>query len=202
MPPPGTTSVTPDGNDSAEGEAQKNQIIEELTTESDRGCILVGASVLSHFLEEILRTALVTNSHAMKHAVAPLFGPMAPLSTFSANTKLAYGLGLIPMHCFTDLEKIRRIRTVAAHGYSAMSFENQEIIKTTRTLEGADHGARAISAQRKVDPNPQKVDMHPQVDIVKPAKISKERMRFILTVSHIAGYLPGSITRRTRTKSQ
>jgi DNA-binding MltR family transcriptional regulator len=162
----------------------------------------VGASVLSHFLEKILRTALVTNSHAMKHAVAPLFGPMAPLSSFSAKTKLAYGLGLIPMYCFTDLEKIRRIRNVAAHGYSTMSFENQEIIKTTRTLEGADHGARAISAQRKVDTNPQKVDMRPQVDIVKPrAKISKERMRFILTVSYIAGYLQGSVTRRTRTKS-
>jgi DNA-binding MltR family transcriptional regulator len=201
MPPPGSTSVKPNGNDSTERKARQDQVLEELATESDRGCILVGASVLSDFLEEILRTALVTNSHAMKHAVIPLFGPMAPLSTFSAKTKLAYGLGLIPMDCFTDLEKIRRIRNVAAHEYSAMSFENQEIIEITRTLEGANHGVRSILARRKeVDANPQKeVDMSPQVDNVKPrAKLSKERMRFIITVGHIAGFLEGSVMRRTR----
>jgi DNA-binding MltR family transcriptional regulator len=193
-------SVKPDGNDSAKYEAQRNQIIEELTTESDRGCILVGASVLSHFLEEILRTALVTNSHAMKHAVAPLFGSMGPLSTFSVKIKLAYGLGLIPMYCFTDLEKIRRIRNVAAHEYSAMSFENQEIIEITRTLEGADHAVQAISAQDKVNTDSQKqVDTNPQVDVVKPrAKIPMERVRFIMTVSHIAGRLQGYVEGRTQ----
>src|ERR1700730_11592485 len=135
MPPPGSTSMKPNGDDNTKGKARQDQVLEELTTESDRGCILVAASVLNDFLEDVLRTALDTSSHALKHAVAPLFGQMAPLSSFSAKIKLAYGLGLIPMYCFTDLEKIRRIRNVAAHEYSAMSFENQEIIEITRTLE-------------------------------------------------------------------
>jgi DNA-binding MltR family transcriptional regulator len=152
-----------------------------------------------------LRTALVTNSHARKYAVVPLFEPMAPLSSFSAKIKLAYGLGPIPMYCFTDLEKIRRIRNVAAHEYSAMSFENQEVIEITRTLGGADHAVKTISAQDKVVArSPQKdVDMNPQVDIVKPrAKISMERIRFILTVSYIAGLLEGYTEgRTTRAKS-
>lgn len=125
---------------------------------------------------------------------------MAPLSTFSAKIKLAYALGLIPMYCFTDLEKIRRIRNATAHKYSAMSFENQEIIKITRTLEGADHAVQAISAKNKVETNPQKDEV--QLDIKTRAKPSMERMRFIVTVSHIAGYLEGSVMRRTRTKSQ
>ena len=127
----------------------------------------------------------------MKHAVAPLFGPMAPLATFSAKNKLAYGLGLIPKYCFTDLEKIRRIRNVAAHGYAAMSFEKQEIIEITRTLEGADHAVRSFGDK--------KLNTKPQADVVEPqSKISKERMRFILTVSHIAGYLEGAVLRRTQ----
>jgi len=182
--------MKPNGKDSTEREARRDRVIVELFTESDRGCILVGASVLSDFLEEILRAALVTNSHAVKHAVAPLFGPMAPLSTFSAKTKLAYGLGLIPKYCFTDLEKIRRIRNVAAHQYSVMSFENQEIIEITRTLEGADYAVRSFG-DKKFDTNPQ-----PDPDMGIPqAKISMERMRFVLTVSHIAGSLDGRVGR-------
>jgi DNA-binding MltR family transcriptional regulator len=182
-----------DGKVRAEDEALRDQIVKELMTESDRGCILVAASVLSHFLEEILKTALSTNPHAMTRAVKPLFGAMAPLSTFSAQIKLAYGLGLIPMYSFSDLEKIRRIRNLAAHQYSNMSFESQEIIDITRTLEGADHAVRVISA-------PSKVDTNPKANRVKRRrkKVSKERLRFILTVSYIAGYIKGRITRRTQ----
>jgi DNA-binding MltR family transcriptional regulator len=174
--------VKHNGSDSTEREARVEQIIQELMTESDRGCILVGANVLDDFLEEKLKTALVKNSHALKHAVAPLFGSMGPLGTFSAKIKLAYGLGLIPKYCFTDLEKIRRIRNVAAHEYSAMSFESPEIIQITRTLEAADRAVQSFYDK--------KFDTKPQADTAKPQpKISMERMRFICTVSYIASTL-------------
>ena len=168
-----------------EREARREQILEGLATESDRGCILVGASALDGLLEEVLRTALIASSHAVKYAVAPLFEPMGPMATFSAKIKLAYGLGLISMDCFTDLEKIRRIRNVAAHEFSPMSFESQEIIEITRTLEGADHAVRSFRDKS--------LDTRPRTGTLKPqAKISKERMRFILTVSHIGGSLDGT----------
>lgn len=114
MPQKEPNNLKPRILDPKECEARAQRIIEELEGESDRGCVLVGASVLSDFLEGLLRAALTTDSHAVKQAVAPLFGAMGPLATFSAKTKLAYALELIPRYCFNDLEKIRRIRNLAA----------------------------------------------------------------------------------------
>jgi DNA-binding MltR family transcriptional regulator len=165
-------------------EARKDQILKELEAESDRGCILVAASALDVFLEELLKTRLVADQHTLKYAVRALFEPMGPLATFSAKIKLAYGLGLISRTDFTDLEKIRRIRNIASHEYSAMTFESQEIIEISRTLDSADRAVEHLPvSDKKANTNPQKSAPKPQ------AKVSMERMRFILTVSWVAGRL-------------
>jgi DNA-binding MltR family transcriptional regulator len=111
------------------------EMTRELQAESDRGCILVGASVLEVYLEELLRTALVVDTHIAKHAVEPLLQTMGPLSTFSAKIKLAYGLGLITKIEFSNLEKIRGIRNIASHVHSSTTFDSRKILEINRTLD-------------------------------------------------------------------
>ena len=54
-------------------ESRQQQILDELLNESDRGCILVGASVLDTFLEDLIKIKFSTKPHVRKHAVNPLF---------------------------------------------------------------------------------------------------------------------------------
>jgi DNA-binding MltR family transcriptional regulator len=162
-------------------EARKERIINELEAESDRGCILVAASALDDFLEELLKIALVADPHSVKHAVIPLFEGMGPLSTFSAKIKLAYALGLINKTDFTDLEKIRRIRNIASHEYSAMTFESQEIVEICCTLDSADLVVQHLPPPHKKVTNKSKEGAR------KPH--SMERVRFTFTVSWIAARL-------------
>jgi DNA-binding MltR family transcriptional regulator len=165
-------------------EARKEQILKELEAESDRGCILVAASALDVFLEELLRTALVADAHAAKHSVTPLFEAMGPMATFSAKIKLAYGLGLITKTDFTDLEKIRRIRNIASHEYSAMTFDSREIIEISRTLDSADLVVQHLPVPDK------KATTNPPVGTPKPqATVSMERVRFIFSAVWVAARL-------------
>ncbi|MGC1416770.1 MAG: hypothetical protein WA817_15905 [Candidatus Acidiferrum sp.] len=63
-----------------------------------------------------------------------------------------------------------------------MSFERQEIIRITSTLEAADHAAEALIGKT--------FEVKQPAGAAKPSRrISKERMRFTLAVSWIAGYL-------------
>src|SRR5712671_1412601 len=178
-------------------EARKTQIFGELDAESDRGCILVAASALDVLLEDLLRTALVADPHAVKHAVAPLFEGMGLLTSFSAKIKLAYGLGLIGKLLFTDLEKIRRIRNISAHVYSPMTFESEEIIQVSRTLEAAGLALLSLPLPDK------KSSTTAPSDNPKPhSKSSQERKRFVLTVAYIAGILDGRCeTRESKRRS-
>jgi DNA-binding MltR family transcriptional regulator len=164
--------------------AREEQILQELGTESDRGCILVAASALNVFLEEMLKAALIAEPHAVKHAIDPLFEQMGPIATFSAKIKLAYGLGLINKSDFTDLEKIRRIRNIVSHEHSTMTFESREIIEISRTLEGADLAVPHLPVPEKKGET-----RHPASTTKPQEKSSKERMRFTITVAWIAGSL-------------
>jgi DNA-binding MltR family transcriptional regulator len=139
----------------------------ELEAESDRGCILVGASALEVYLEELLRTSFVADAHVAKHAVEPLFQTMGPLSTFSAKIKLAYGVGLLTKREYTNLEKIRRIRNIASHVHSSTTFESPKILEINRTLETGLQ-----------EPPPELIPPLPD-----PNNSLIERARFIITVA-------------------
>lgn len=56
-------------------------IAKTLYSESDRGCVIAGASVLDDLLEVLLRSKFKTKKHVIENAVNPLFNVMAPLST-------------------------------------------------------------------------------------------------------------------------
>jgi DNA-binding MltR family transcriptional regulator len=106
---------------------------------------------------------------------------MGPLATFSAKIKLAYSLGLISKVCFTDLEKIRRIRNIASHEYSETTFERPDIIEINRTLDGADEMVPYLPVSGKErDPSAAPPSDPPL------SRVKIERFRFILSVFWIA----------------
>ncbi len=41
--------------------------------ESERGCVLIGTTIIHDELEIVLRSTMQTDTHAMKYAVKPLF---------------------------------------------------------------------------------------------------------------------------------
>lgn len=164
-------------------------LFDEMSSESDRGCILVGASVLEELLEDVIRLKLSPDKHVVKHAVEPLFSPMGPLSSFSAKIKAAYSLGLVKKWCFEDLEKVRKIRNVAAHSYASNSFANQDVSKITCQLTGADLAVKSFpdKPQHTGDKN---TSQRKSTKGEEPP-LHKERVRFIFTVNYIAGILHG-----------
>ena len=151
-------------------------------SESDRGCILIGTSVLDDVLSSLLQKHLGRTDHVNKSAMEPLFAGMGPLSTFSARIKLAYCLELIKKWEFEDLERIRKIRNKAAHEYTAKTFTNNEIIQITRQLKGADHAVNAMKSNLTESGQPIK-----QEKSVARQATSMERLRFEFTVVYIAG---------------
>jgi DNA-binding MltR family transcriptional regulator len=174
---------------------RKQALFDEMSAESDRGCILVGASVLEEMLDELLKKTLSIHHHSKKHAVEPLFGVIGPLSTFSAKIKLAYALDAFPQWCFEDLEKIRRIRNSAAHEYSSKTFENPEIICLSSTLVGADYAVASLPSS-EVPNEGHNIDVTIEPTSQGPCETPMERARFIFTVNYIAGLLTGLIIAR------
>jgi DNA-binding MltR family transcriptional regulator len=94
-----------------------------LTSESDRGCVLLAAAYLDKSLSDLLYVSLVENKNIEKD----LFDGTAPLATFSSRIKLAYYLGLISQACRRDLDTIRRIRNDFGHDPEIISFQKQSI---------------------------------------------------------------------------
>lgn len=164
-----------------------DELFAEMFLESDRGCILIGASVLDDGLSGLLRKHLGRTEHISKSAMEPLFASMGPLSSFSARIKLAYCLGLIDQSEFEDLERIRKIRNKAAHEYTSKTFTDNEIIQITRCLDGAN---RAVLAMKKSEAAQKYALNSPSEGTIAASheqEISKERLRFQMTVVFIAG---------------
>jgi len=165
------------------------ELFAEMFDESDRGCILIGASVLDDVLCDLLKKRLAKSEHVAKQAMEPLFAGMGPLSSFSARIKLAYCLGLIGQWEFEDLERIRKIRNKAAHEYTSKTFTDNEIIQITQRLGGANH---AVSAMQKLEATEAEAGSPLSESAAGSSsnrELSKERLRFQLTVVYLAGRL-------------
>lgn len=79
--------------------------------ETERGKVLVAASLIEEMLEEILR-AFMAESKATEN----LFdGGFAPVGSLSAKAALARSLCLISASEFSDIGLVRRIRNAFAH---------------------------------------------------------------------------------------
>jgi DNA-binding MltR family transcriptional regulator len=126
---------------------RRDQFFESFEKESDRGCVLVVASVLDECLEALLRFHMLADVKEVKRAVNPLFSTQGPLGSFWAKIQLAYALQLISAHTYEDLETIREIRNMFAHQYGPADFDDPAVAAVSRRLKAANLAVREIRKQ-------------------------------------------------------
>lgn len=99
-----------------------NTFLRVSNSETDRGRVLVAASLIEEMLDEVLRGFLLENA-----ASKNLFDkPNAPFSTFSAKASASRALGLISSAEFRDIELVRKVRNAFAHSVMC-SFDDNKI---------------------------------------------------------------------------
>ncbi|WP_226736119.1 hypothetical protein [Microvirga lenta] len=87
---------------------------------TDRGLVLLGASMLDELLRRLLE------SRIREEVADELLLSDRPLGSFSARVKICYGLDLITDREFKALEYVRKIRNAFAHKID-VSFETQSL---------------------------------------------------------------------------
>jgi DNA-binding MltR family transcriptional regulator len=165
----------------AKSEVQNREIAMMLMEqqESDRGCVIFGASMLEDELESLLRECCRTDMGTVKKVVDPLFRGYAPFSTFSAKIQVSYAFGLIPKHVYKTLDLVRKLRNDFAHEKSAVSFQSAKYESRLRAI---------IDSVEKRDA-PSKRKLHPDDDekIAHMGRITKRqfvgRLVFCLCVA-------------------
>ncbi|TWR31427.1 DUF4145 domain-containing protein [Mucilaginibacter pallidiroseus] len=95
----------------------------KLNEESDRGAVLIAATMIEDLLEKVLHSFLIKG----KTADRLLTGFNAPLGTFSAKIAACAAMGLITDNEHEDIEIIRKVRNDFAHTIH-MSFKTQKIV--------------------------------------------------------------------------
>jgi hypothetical protein len=118
--------------------------LEQLRKESERGEVMISASVLDDLLRKTVEAFLVVGGSAEKL----LTGFNAPLGSFSSRIEAAHALGLISDEEFHDANVIRKIRNEFAHTLTT-SFEDQNITDQCVTLyfSAKDYGDDVVGAR-------------------------------------------------------
>ncbi|MGC3956901.1 MAG: MltR family transcriptional regulator [Verrucomicrobiota bacterium] len=184
-------------NDDAEFLTRRNQVFRELANESDRGVVLVGATLLEENLELVLRSVMRQPEKALKDVVAPLFQGTGAFATFSAKIKCCYAFNLIDETALKDLETIREIRNEFAHSYQTASFLSQSIKDKIANLSSGK-----VIEDKLTNPDT-------EIDVIleegKPGiKMSVTKRRFVMSVAFLSSYFEAHIMefRNFRSKTE
>ena len=159
---------------------------EALIEESDRGCVLVGASMLEYLMEKLIREKLflATKGSIRKVAIA-LFERNGPFSSFWSKMNFIYAIGFIRKDYYHDLDIIRKIRNEVAHNFDVVSFSDEKIASNTKRLKSFE---KAVNTMVSVSDNNTNTKNTEIVD-----KAETERFNFIMSVSYVAGILETQI---------
>jgi DNA-binding MltR family transcriptional regulator len=166
----------------ARGEEVRAKLQASLLTESDRGCIIFGAALLSEGLEQLLKSFFRQGPEDEKF-INPLFDGYAPLSTFSAKLQLAYALAILPRDLRDNIELIRRLRNDFAHESGPLTFNDPRCGNRLRAL----FNGPLVKAVHK--------------EVVKEAQLDDPatmRVLFAHVLGHILGYIHGIVEFTTR----
>ena len=114
--------------------------------ESERGTVLVHASMLDNLLRHSIEAFLIEHRNVEKLTA----GFNAPIGTFSARTLLAYALGVISQREYEELERIRKIRNEFAHSIDT-SFNDPSVASRCNllTYSAEDYGDVRVGSRGK-----------------------------------------------------
>lgn len=92
----------------------------KLTNESERGAVLIGASKVEIFLEDLIRALLPS---VEKRYTSKLLSYPGPLSSFSGKIELCFAFRIIDERVYKSLTALRKIRNDAAHSNEIFSLK-------------------------------------------------------------------------------
>ncbi|MCT8862578.1 hypothetical protein [Shewanella xiamenensis] len=92
-----------------------------LMSESDRGAILLGVSILDELLTGLFRE--ITPSNISKTQLDKLFDSRGPFGELSSKLDIAIVCNLIPTNVVESIHKIRKLRNKLAHRTSPFSLK-------------------------------------------------------------------------------
>lgn len=105
--------------------------IARLKAESDRGVMILAATMLDDALLTALGRALPRANSKMR---SEIFSNDGPLATFSKRIMFAEAAGLISPIVAKQMNVIRRIRNAAAHAHAAVDFSLDEVKQALATM--------------------------------------------------------------------
>lgn len=111
-----------------------------LSSETDRGSVLMAAAYLDDRLKMLLQKVLVQDKKISKEA----FEFNGPLGTFSSRINFAYLLGVLPKNARLDLHNIRNIRNIFAHQAAPLTFEEPKVKSLCGQL--TFHGVKSVAS--------------------------------------------------------
>ena len=99
--------------------------VKHLKKESDRGAIILAASLVDDALKEALGRKLEAANSDEKTRI---FDHMGSLGTFSSKIALAQALSIISRTVRKQIEIIKECRNVAAHAHIAVDFTTPQVV--------------------------------------------------------------------------
>ena len=159
---------------------------EALIEESDRGCVLVGASMLEHLSEELIQKKFFNTKGSRKKAAHSLFVRNGPFSSFWSNLNFIYAIGFIRKDYYSDLNIIREIRNEVAHNFDVVSFGDKKIANKTERLKLY---VKASNIMARYVPDNNNAKTKNTKNLRTTDKAETERFRFIMSVSYLGGIL-------------
>ena len=94
-----------------------------ISSESDRGAVILAGSILDVALEKLIASYLLP---PVKKEDKLINGAYAPLGSFSAKIEMCYRLGLIKRHILEQLQLFKSIRNDFAHRITDAQLDSQE----------------------------------------------------------------------------
>lgn len=116
----------------------------EVAAETDRGVIIVAATLMDGALETMFRNVLVPVASGNDELFE---GSAAPLGTFHARILLAHRMGLVSARTARELHLFRKMRNDCAHNLHGVSFDTTAM--KNRTLELTRSQPTLIERMRK-----------------------------------------------------
>ena len=91
------------------------------SSDTDRASALVSAAVAESALQSMIETRIIPMPKARFDDV---FGPNAPLSSFSSKIRAAYAFAVPDNEVRSDFGRLREIRNAFAHSIVVLDFKN------------------------------------------------------------------------------
>jgi len=95
-----------------------------LINESDRGAVLVAASILDQQMRHLFEA--VATSELSKSKLSRILDYPGPLSSFSAKVEIAFLCRLIDAQLFNSIQRFKKIRNEVAHSPQSFALKNHE----------------------------------------------------------------------------